>query len=279
MNFDQLRIFLAVADYRSFTKAAEAMYISHSTTSRNVASLEEALGVQLLERDNRSVKLTPAGELLYREGHRILKRVTAIEDSVRSIGQGLTGGLSVICAPLFSDALLSGLTDFRRCCPDMLLDIRCGGVWDVPEQVSSGAVDVGITLALSLRSVAQPLGSQVISSERLCVGAPISHPASRRGSVNLDEIKSGLLSSDEDGQSLFGPAAGELTRDAFMNLLGGSRRPLLLPRDRARALCPASALLGIEGADIPLDIVLLYRDDNATPAMSLLLEILPGHAK
>ena len=87
MNFEQLKIFLAVVDHGNFTKAAEALYISHSTTSRNVSALEEELGVRLLARDNRSVSLTPAGKLLCREGLRLVKKIEAIESAVREYGR------------------------------------------------------------------------------------------------------------------------------------------------------------------------------------------------
>ena len=86
MELEHLRIFLAVVDQGSFTKAARALYISHSTTSRSVSALEQALGVRLLKRDNRSVQLTPAGETLRREGRQLLSRVEAMEKAVRALG-------------------------------------------------------------------------------------------------------------------------------------------------------------------------------------------------
>lgn len=83
IDLEQLRIFLAVAEHGGFTKAAESMYISHSTTSRHVAMLEESLGVRLFTREHRKVKLTPAGEILCREGVKLFKKIEAIENAVR----------------------------------------------------------------------------------------------------------------------------------------------------------------------------------------------------
>jgi len=83
MDLDQIRIFTAVVEHGSFTKAAEALYISHSTTSRRVSALEESLGVVLLRRDSHAVRLTKAGELLYREGKELLERAEAIRKAVR----------------------------------------------------------------------------------------------------------------------------------------------------------------------------------------------------
>ena len=67
MELEQLRIFISVAENRSFSQAARKLYISHSTTSRAVSALEDELGVRLFERDNRIFSLTKQGELLLQE--------------------------------------------------------------------------------------------------------------------------------------------------------------------------------------------------------------------
>lgn len=87
MNLDQLKVFIAVAEQKSFARAADSLYISYSTTSRNVASLEDSLGIRLLIRNNRSVSLTPAGELLYKEGVRLIKKVREIKEAVGDAGR------------------------------------------------------------------------------------------------------------------------------------------------------------------------------------------------
>ena len=72
MELSQLRTFVAVADARSFTKAARQLFVSHSTVSRAVAALEDELGVCLIERDNKVFGLTEKGELLYEKAQQIL---------------------------------------------------------------------------------------------------------------------------------------------------------------------------------------------------------------
>jgi len=73
METEQLRIFLAVARYRSFSEAARKLYISHSTTSRAVAALEKELGVELMKRDNHVIAMTRAGETLRLEAEKLLE--------------------------------------------------------------------------------------------------------------------------------------------------------------------------------------------------------------
>ena len=87
MELEQLRIFIAVAECGSFSLGAKRLYISHSTTSRTVSALEEELGVRLLERGNRVLGLTPAGELLLEEARTLTARAEAAAAKVRAAGE------------------------------------------------------------------------------------------------------------------------------------------------------------------------------------------------
>ena len=83
MEPEQLRIFLAVAEHGSFTAAAKALFVSHSTTSRAVAALESELGLPLFLRQGRSVALTKAGETLRPEAERLLALIEEIKQKIQ----------------------------------------------------------------------------------------------------------------------------------------------------------------------------------------------------
>ena len=83
MELEKLRIFVAVAERGSFSRGARELYISQSTTSRAVAALEEELGVRLLERDNRVLGLTPAGQILLEEAKSLLGLADELVRKVR----------------------------------------------------------------------------------------------------------------------------------------------------------------------------------------------------
>lgn len=87
MELEQLRVFRAVAECGSFSLGAKKLYISHSTTSRAVSALEEELGVRLLERSNRILGLTAAGELLLKESESLLDQAEALKERVRKTGE------------------------------------------------------------------------------------------------------------------------------------------------------------------------------------------------
>ena len=83
MELEQLRIFLAVAEHQSFTAAARALFVSHSTTSRAVSALERELETQLMNREARTVSLTPAGEILQAEARKILAQVESMKENIK----------------------------------------------------------------------------------------------------------------------------------------------------------------------------------------------------
>ena len=81
INLKQLEAFVATAEFSSFTKAAEVMYLTQSTVSSHIGALEEALGARLIRRSARQrVSLTKEGELVYREARDILERCQALQD-------------------------------------------------------------------------------------------------------------------------------------------------------------------------------------------------------
>ena len=83
MELRQLRYFVAVADTLNFSRASESLYVSQSALSKQVAELEQELGVLLLERDKRTVRLTRAGELLLPEAKAILMQSEKIVPLLR----------------------------------------------------------------------------------------------------------------------------------------------------------------------------------------------------
>lgn len=81
INLKQLEAFVATAEFSSFTKAAEELFLTQSTVSSHINALEAALGIRLIQRSARQrVSLTPEGELIYRDARDILDRCLALQD-------------------------------------------------------------------------------------------------------------------------------------------------------------------------------------------------------
>ena len=95
MNRNQLKYFVAAAESRSFTKAAEQFYISQTAITQQMQLLEESLGCALFDRSTRPVSLTPAGKIFLGEARAILDRMSSAVERVHDASTGLTGALRV----------------------------------------------------------------------------------------------------------------------------------------------------------------------------------------
>lgn len=124
INLDSYRVFYYVAQYRSFTKAAEALYSNQPNVTRTVKNLEKALGCTLFIRSSRNVQLTPEGEELYAHIAPAMEQIRAGEESVllhSSLQDGTIGiGASEIA---LHRILLPVLETFRREYPGIRLRI------------------------------------------------------------------------------------------------------------------------------------------------------------
>jgi DNA-binding transcriptional LysR family regulator len=100
----QLRTFVAVAEELNFTRAAERLALAQQAVSKSVGQLERELGVALLERTTREVRLTPAGRALLEAGREALAAAEAAFDVARSVGRGLAGTVQVGVTPAIGPA-------------------------------------------------------------------------------------------------------------------------------------------------------------------------------
>lgn len=124
INLDFYRVFYFVAQYRSFTKAAEMLYSNQPNVTRTIKNLEQALGCSLFVRSSRKVQLTPEGEKLFAHIAPAMAQIQAGEDSVL-LESSLKGGvISIGASEIALDyILLPVLKEFRRLYPQVRLQI------------------------------------------------------------------------------------------------------------------------------------------------------------
>ena len=121
----QLEAFVAAAEYNSFTRAAEALYLTQSTVSAHIQGLEQAMGVSLFRRDTRKkIELTDAGRRAYAAARDILSRCERLRDSLsKEETPFLAVGASTVPAQYLLPRLLAG---FSRKCPDCRFLLKRG---------------------------------------------------------------------------------------------------------------------------------------------------------
>lgn len=117
INLKQLEAFVATAEYSSFTKAAEELFLTQSTVSSHISALEKTLGIRLIQRSARQrVTLTKEGETVYRDAREILERCQSLQDLKKQDDQKqlIIGASSVPGQCLMPEIM----ADYLAHCPD-----------------------------------------------------------------------------------------------------------------------------------------------------------------
>ena len=144
MNETSLKVFMAICDTGSFTKAANELFITQPAVSRHVQALEHHYGVDLFERRGRSVFLTPNGEILRtkaRELFALHEEVEALFDDIVALRRGrITIAAS---ATIATYVLPPAIAAFREQFPGVTVEQLSGNTHVVKQMVSGGEADIG----------------------------------------------------------------------------------------------------------------------------------------
>jgi DNA-binding transcriptional LysR family regulator len=145
MQFQQLAYFVAVADTRHFTRAAEQMRVAQPSLSQQVRALERDLGATLFHRIRGNVSLTEAGETLLPIARRILAETDTAYRAIRELDELGRGRVRLGATPSLCTGLLpSMLAAFRRKYPGIELVLHEGGSRDLQTELSEGGLDLAM---------------------------------------------------------------------------------------------------------------------------------------
>lgn len=172
INLKQLEAFVVTAEYRSFTKAAEAMYLTQSTISSHINALERILGVRLIQRGARQrVALTEEGERVYRESKNILKQCQALQDmGDQSVENQLTLGASSVPGQCLVPELMAS---FLNQYPDARYVQLRGDSMQIHRYLEQGKARLGFVGTAINR---QHYHYHAVAEDRLVVITPNSEP-------------------------------------------------------------------------------------------------------
>lgn len=186
MEIRHLRYFCVLAEQLHFTKAALLLNVAQPALSHQIKQLEEELGTQLVERSNRRVRLTPAGEVFRERAARILEQIDQAARETARAGQGEAGSLVIgVVSTAVCSVLPELLRRFRREAPEIAIDIREMEPAEQVEALRRESIDIGL-LFLAIQDPA--FDSLVVSRERLVVALPTGHPAAPAEKVRLSDL-------------------------------------------------------------------------------------------
>lgn len=198
MEFRQLRTFLAIAETRSFTRAAERVHLTQAAVSAQIKALEEEVGVLLFSRVNRKVFLTEAGELLEGRARTLIaghdETLLALREQVDTDKGRLRIGTASTMAS--NEQLPLILAELKRAYPRSQLIVRRATSTDIVTQILHGELDAGL---VSLPVEAADIRAEVLKRDRLVAIVQPEHPLAHQRSIAPAQLASEPLILGEQG--------------------------------------------------------------------------------
>jgi DNA-binding transcriptional LysR family regulator len=186
VDLRQIETFCKVAEMKSFTRAADALFLTQPAVSQHIAALEKELGVQLFERSGRSVQLTHPGELFLNYAERVIHTLDEARRSLAEMGEGVRGRVVVgagATTTIFN--LPRALQALRETHPGIDVIVRTGASREVAELVLANEVDVGL--------ITSPVEQNELTviplfEEQIVAVVGANHPFAETGKSTLEEF-------------------------------------------------------------------------------------------
>lgn len=188
MQIETLKVFTDLVDLQSFSLAAERNFITQSAVSQQIRALEDKFKRKLLERvrGRREVKLTPAGEVFYREARSVLAAYDQLQESLRGL-VGKIGG-TVKVSTVYSvglHELPTKVREFMTKFPSAKIDLEYSRTTRVVRDVLNGTVELGIVAYPEPR---RGLSMTPMPENRLVLVCPIGNKFATRAQVKTKEL-------------------------------------------------------------------------------------------
>jgi DNA-binding transcriptional LysR family regulator len=204
MNFSQIKCFLAAAECLSFTRAADRLYLSQPVLSRQIAAMEDELGIELFAREKKSVKLTPAGEIVAEGLSKLAREYQQLIDKATALHKGYAGTLEIgmvegqlICPP-YSIAL----NKFHDKYPDVRVKLSKHTMGGMRQAITNGDIDVAFTAKFNVLEVeGEELDYIEVGTAPTMLVIPKSHPLAGESGLTLADFKNDTFLSLPESES------------------------------------------------------------------------------
>lgn len=192
ISLEEIQFFLAVAKNRSFTEAANVLYITQPLLSRKIAALEQEIGEKLFYRGKQRIELTPVGEQLYIEWGLLIEQIDKTLQNIKLAQKGYSNILNLCCDEMIQpveDYLFPAIEIFKEQHPNIAVELESFEFSELRHRLLYGMTNVVITGASKL-----PTGDKDIIWEDLAilpnyVGFAKSHPLARLSSVRWSDLR------------------------------------------------------------------------------------------
>ncbi|QGK70464.1 LysR family transcriptional regulator [Allosaccharopolyspora coralli] len=287
-TLSQLTGFVAVAEEGHFGRAADRLRMTQPPLSRQIQQLEKQLQTRLIDRSSRTVRLTPAGRAFLQDARRLLRDAENAALSVRRATDGHAGVVRMGFTATSAHDVLGGLLSCaREHLPHVEFVLRELVTRDQMERISSGALDLGLA-----RPPARPeLTSRLLRSEPLVAALPEGHPlAEQLTPLELDAFHGAEVVTYSPSEAryfhdlLVGVFQTAGVRPTYVQHVSQVHTVLALVEvGLGIGLVPSTAAkLRVDNVVLrpvilpdpnPVELHLVWREDNDNPALHSLLDI------
>jgi DNA-binding transcriptional LysR family regulator len=282
----QIEYFLAVARHLNFTEAAKSLYVSQPSISKQISLFEHEIGVPLFIRTKRSVRLTPAGTVLFKELKDIHEHIdAAIAKALRpDLGEDTSIAIGCLEAMEIGVFLRRAINDFKSQYPGVKVVLERHSFRALREKLLHGDLDLIFTLSFEIDSLRGVL-FDYIQKTKPCILMSASHPMAAKEHLDLSDMRNEnfVFISREESPMAFDGTIELCRRHGFTPNIVKQ-----LPNVESLLLCIESGL-GIslfdatirlynsehfrifELEDNSVDVVMAWKKENLNHAVSLFI--------
>ena len=193
----RLQVFHAVAKHRSFTKAAETLFMTQPAVTFQIRQLEEQFNVRLFERGHGQISLTEAGQVVFEYAERILSLSSELDARMKDLTGHVAGALLIGASMTIADYLLPQvLGEFKSRYPSVVPRLLVANSEMVQNQVAEHSLDIGF---IEGESLLPSLVTETCCEDELQLVCAPSHPLAKRKSVTPDLLTQHAYISREPG--------------------------------------------------------------------------------
>jgi len=257
IEFRHLRHALALARFRNFARAAEALQLTQPSLTRSIATLEAALGVRLFDRDKKGIEATAFGRLLLERGAALLASEGDLRREIELLAGLETGNLSVGAGPYPAEISVGkAVTRLLRAHPRLKVEVLTGAPDEIARRVVAGQFDIGIADPGALDDV-QRVHVEPLPPHKVYLACRPGHPLAALHDLTLESILrfplgstllSGATAAAAGADQRAGrldPATGKFTPAVFVDSLALARQ---IARD-SDVLFPGTASMLVEDVE------------------------------
>lgn len=212
ISIRQLTAFIKVAEYGSFTRASDQMYLTQSAVSGLIKELESNLGVVLFDRTTRQLSLSVVGQHLLPQARRILNEMQLFENEVSSLTSLAQGQVRLAVSQFAASSMPAVIAQFAKKHPDISVSLLDCSAESLLKHLQDIEVDLGVGVELGSMDAEDDISADLLYQLPFCVVMPDTHPLAQQADVTWqDLINSPLI-------TLQGPFIEQVTAELDDNI-------------------------------------------------------------